>query len=117
MERKKITCIECPLGCSIEVGMADSGITIEGNRCKRGKQYVLSEISDPKRIVTSTMRVNNGTRPLVSIKTDKEISKNMIFDLINFINNVKINAPVKIGDILVENIFGTSVNIIATSNN
>lgn len=115
MEVKRMTCINCPLGCSLEVTMGEE-ITVSGNKCKRGKEYALVEITDPKRIITSTVRVKDGEKALVSVKTDKEISKKLIFDAMKVINSVVVEAPVKIGDIIVSNILDTDVNIVATSN-
>jgi CxxC motif-containing protein len=117
MEQRKMICISCPLGCSLEVNILDDDIEIKGNKCKRGEQYGLNEIKDPKRIVTSTIRVLNGKKSLASVKTDKEISKMKMFDIINVINTIQVDAPVKVGDVLIKNIFETGVNIVATSNN
>jgi CxxC motif-containing protein len=117
MEHKKMICISCPIGCIIEVKNLDGEININGNRCKSGEEYAINEINNPKRIVTSTLKVNCGNKPLVSVKTDKEVPKNMIFDVMKFINTVQIDAPVKVGDVLIGNILNTGVNIIATSNN
>lgn len=115
MEVRKMVCINCPLGCSLEVTIGDE-IKVSGNRCKRGREYALDEITDPRRIVTSTVKVNKGNRCLVSIKTDKEISKKLILDIMRIINSTEVKAPVKIGDIIIEHIMDTDVNIVATSN-
>lgn len=115
MEVRKMVCINCPLGCNLEVSSGDE-IKVSGNKCKRGQDYALAEITDPKRIITSTVRVDEGDRELVCIKTDKEIPKKLILDAMRIINNASIKAPVKIGDIIIEHIMDTDVNIVATSN-
>ncbi|MDF2674345.1 MAG: hypothetical protein K0R09_2613 [Clostridiales bacterium] len=115
MEIRKMTCINCPLGCSLEVRINDEDIQVSGNKCKRGLEYGVNEIKDPRRIVTSTMKVISGDKPLVSVKTDSEIPKKLIFEAMKIISKSSINAPVKIGDILLENILDTGINIVATS--
>lgn len=111
-----MTCINCPLGCSLEISIDGENISVDGNRCKRGQEYAINEIKDPKRILTTTMKVADGDKPIVSVKTDREISKNLIFDAMKIINQMNLCAPVCIGDILIKNILQTGVNIIATSN-
>lgn len=115
MEVKRMTCINCPLGCSLEVSVNGDDISVRGNKCKRGQEYGINEVKDPRRIVTSTMMVTGGDKPLVSVKTDNEIPKALIFEAMKIINQSSISAPVKIGDILIENILETGVNILATS--
>lgn len=115
MEIKKMTCINCPLGCSLEVGIDGEDIQVSGNRCKRGHEYGINEIKDPRRIVTSTIRVTDGDKRLVSVKTDKEIPKNLIFEAMRIMNKISVKAPVKTGDILIANILDTGANIVATS--
>lgn len=115
MDKKKITCINCPLGCSMEVEISDSKIVVSGNRCKRGEEYAVNEIRDPKRVVTSTVRVAGGNKALTSVKTDGEVPKRLIFDVMNAINNIKVNAPVNVGDLIIENVLGTGVNILSTA--
>lgn len=111
---KNMTCISCPLGCQLEVEF-NGEIKVKGNRCKRGEEYAKNEVINPTRIITSTVRVFGGDRPLLSVKTDKEIPKTKIFDIMKEINKVIVNAPVEIGDIIIENVLGTGSNIVATS--
>lgn len=114
MEKKRMICINCPMGCSLEVDVYGDNITVSGNGCKRGEEYAKNEIKAPKRIVTSTIRVEKGERAMVSVKTDREIPKNRIFEIMEVIRNTRIKAPVKIGDIVIENVLGTGANIITT---
>lgn len=115
MEKKEMICINCPLGCNLEVEIDGEDIAVRGNNCKRGEEYAKNEITDPKRIVTSTIRVCNGEKPMVSVKTAQEIPKNKIFDVMRVIKETRINAPVEIGDIVIYNILDTGVNVVATS--
>ena len=110
-----MTCINCPLGCSLEVSIMGEDIQVSGNKCKRGHEYGLNEIKDPRRIVTSTIKVIGGDKPLVSAKTDREIPKKLMIEAMKIINQNKAIAPVNIGDILIKNILETGANIVATS--
>lgn len=114
MEKKRMICINCPMGCSLEVDINGENITVSGNGCKRGEEYAKNEIRAPKRIVTSTIRVENGERSMVSVKTDREVPKNMIFEVMDVIKKTRISAPVKIGDVVIENVLNTGANIVAS---
>lgn len=115
MEKKNMVCINCPMGCNLEVEIDGKDIVVRGNNCKRGEEYAKNEVTNPKRIVTSTIRVYNGEKPMVSVKTEHEIPKDKIFDIMKAINETRVNAPVEIGDVVINNILDTGVNIIATS--
>lgn len=115
MEKRKITCIVCPLGCEVSVSMDSGKITeITGYSCKRGERYARTEVTDPRRTLTTTMRVQDGQSPLVSVKSQKPLPKDLLFGCMKEINETAIKAPVQIGDMLIENILGTGVNIVAT---
>lgn len=116
METKNFICINCPMGCSLEVKTENGQITVTGNSCKRGLDYAISEVTDPKRIVTTSVFVNGGNHPTVSVKTSSEIPKDKIFSCIKELSGLKIDAPVRIGDCVVKNILGTGVDIVATRN-
>ncbi len=114
MKIVNLTCIECPIGCNVEVELADNKpICVKGNGCPRGKIYAENEVICPKRVVTSTVRTENGV--LVPVKTDKPVKKSEIFDIMKKINQTTCNLPIKIGDIIVENI-SDDANLIATGN-
>ena len=118
MEKKELTCIGCPLGCQVTVEMDGDIIrNISGYTCSRGKIYAEKEVTNPTRIVTSTVRVTGGERASVSVKTKEDIPKSKIFEVVKALRYVNVKAPVKIGDIIEENIAGTGVAIVATSNN
>jgi CxxC motif-containing protein len=116
-ESKTLTCINCPLGCAVTVTMADGEIEdIVGNSCKRGEIYARKEVTAPTRIVTSVVRVNHGEIPMVSVKTQRDIPKEKIFDCMQVIQRIHIEAPVTIGDIIAPNVCDTGVDIVATKN-
>lgn len=115
MEEKNLICISCPIGCHLTVQLEDGKVmNIEGHTCKRGPAYAEKELTNPTRFVTSTVKVIDGSEERVSVKTEFDIPKAKIFDVMKEINKVTIKAPVKMGDTLIEDIAGTGVNIIAT---
>ena len=116
IEKKELICIGCPLGCMLTVELQkDNIINISGNTCPRGKTYATEEVTNPMRIVTSTVRVQNGEKVCVSCKTKEAIPKNKIFDVICALKEIVAEAPIKIGDVLLKDIAGTGVEIFATS--
>ena len=117
MENKELTCIVCPIGCQLKLEIEDNKIIcIKGNNCKRGAVYAEQEYINPTRMLTTTMRVHDGTINLVSVKSENPLPKGLIMKCMSVINSVKLSAPIHIGDIVVENILDTGINIVATKN-
>lgn len=117
MEQRELTCIGCPLGCALRVTMENGAVvSVEGNTCPRGDAYGRKEVTNPTRIVTSTVRVTGGTLPMVSCKTRTDVPKGKIFDVARALKDVTVRAPVCIGQVLAENVAGTGVDVIATKN-
>jgi CxxC motif-containing protein len=115
--KTELICIGCPMGCYLTVDYVGTKIRdFSGNRCKVGLEYAEKEISNPERTLTSTVKVKCGHLPLVSVKTNKPIPKGRIFDAMNLLANVEVEAPIKIGDPIIQNIFDIGVNIVATKN-
>ena len=115
--KKEMICICCPLGCSLSVDCNVKTIqNITGNRCKVGLEYAEKEVFNPERTLTTTVSVKNGHLPLVSVRTNKPMPKNRIFDVMALLAKVEIDAPIKIGDEIVQNLFDTNVSIVATKN-
>ena len=115
--KRELTCVACPLGCPIVVEFEGSEvISVTGNTCKRGESYAKTEITNPTRSLTSSVKVCGGVLPVVPVKSDKPVPKDMLFDCMKVINSVCVEAPVKIGQIIIENILGTGANIVATNN-
>ena len=110
MAKKELVCVSCPIGCSITVELSDSGevLSVTGNTCKRGDAYARAECTHPERMVTSTVKVE--------VKTSSPIPKEKIFECMTEINKVTLKAPVSIGDVVIEDVLGTGVNIVATNN-
>lgn len=117
MEKKSLICIGCPMGCVLSVTLENGEVKdVTGNTCKRGNVYARKEVTNPTRIVTSTVRVEGGTLKMVSVKTKTDIPKGKIFDCVKALKSVCVKAPVHIGDVILENVADTGVEIIATKN-
>ena len=115
MEKRELTCINCPLGCRITVTMeGDDIIAVEGNTCKRGYLYACNEVRTPVRTVTSTVRVEGGVSDRVSCKTKEPVPKIKVFEVMEAINKASCKAPVAIGDVLIEDCAGTGIPVVAT---
>jgi CxxC motif-containing protein len=105
------------MGCYLTVNYEGTKIgAISGNRCKVGLKYARKELSNPERTLTTTVKVRNGQLPLVSVRTNKPIPKSCLFEAMALLSKVEVEAPIKIGEPIVESIFGTGINIVATKN-
>lgn len=114
---KEMICIVCPRGCHLKAEVQNNQLSfIEGNTCNRGKEYAFNELTNPTRMITATVAIESDDLKRLPVMTDKAISKHLIFDAVNVINKIKVKAPVKIGDVIIPNILGTNVNIVATRN-
>ena len=112
---KKLICIRCPRGCEISTTLDGYTISeIKGNVCKMGIEYVESEVKDPRRIITSTVKVKNGKFPLVPVWTNQPIPKDKIFSLMKELRKIELKAPVNIDEVVLKNIFSTGVDIITS---
>ena len=108
---KELTCIVCPRGCRLKV---DDNMEVTGNTCPRGKIYAVNELTNPTRTITSSIRVTNRPYTLVSVKTDKPIPKGKMFEVMQEIDKLTVEAPTVIGQVVKENILGLDSNIIIT---
>ncbi|MBY9017481.1 MAG: DUF1667 domain-containing protein [Candidatus Lokiarchaeota archaeon] len=112
---KVIRCIVCPTGCEIKaIKDPNNEITFEGYTCERGLDYAKQEFYEPKRILTTTIRVENGFIPLIPVRTDKPILKDKLNEVLMIIAQTVVNAPIKMGDILINDVLNSGVNIIAS---
>ena len=118
MKKTELTCIRCPIGCAITVTQDDDGkvTDITGNSCPNGYKYAANEVTNPTRIVTTTVRVKGGTLPVVSVKTKGDVPKGKMFECVKAINKMEVSAPVAIGDVIVHDVAGTGVDVVATKN-
>lgn len=110
---KKLTCIVCPIGCTLKVNL-DNDYSVSGNKCERGTAYGKQELTNPQRMVTSTIVIEGGIHNRLPVKTSDTIPKKLIFDFMREINKIKVKSPVKMGDIILHNILNTGLDIIAS---
>lgn len=108
---KKMICIVCPIGCHLEINDAHE---VTGNRCKRGINYAIEEVTRPTRMVTTTVRLQSKLHARLSVKTSKPLPKEAIFPLMNALASLDIKPPVKMHQVLLHNFEGTGVDVIAT---
>lgn len=118
IEKIPMTCIICPMGCAMEVELETSGnekkvLSVKDNGCKRGDMYARKEFLNPTRTLTSTIAVEGGELPLVPVKSAGEVPKNLLLQCMEVVRRSKCKAPVKRGDVLIYDLLGTGVNIIA----
>jgi len=114
-EVTKMICVTCPVGCSLKVThKGKTVIQVEGNACKRGVEYAQAELTDPRRMVATTVKVRGGVHPLVPVYTAIPFPKALIFDLLAELRRVELQAPVKMNQVVLENALGTGVNILAS---
>lgn len=112
--KKEFTCICCPIGCRILVEKTGEQLKITGNNCPKGEKYVRDEMLNPKRVLTSIVRVTGGEIPVLSVKTKGEVPKDKIWECVNVLRDISVKAPIKCGDMILENILGTGIDIVAT---
>jgi len=117
MKKRTLTCVVCPNGCELEVCLDNKNlISIEGSTCKRGYKWAKQELTDPRRTIASSIAVDNGDWPLVSVKTDRPIPLTDIAKVMDAIKAVRVQAPIKLGEVLISNAAKTDTSIIATRN-
>lgn len=109
-------CIGCPLGCRLEVEEDEAGEVVEvrGFSCKRGKEYAIQEHTDPRRVVTTTVAVTGGALPRLPVRSAGTVPKGLVRDACCVLRDVKLRAPVRMGDVVLTDVLGTGVDVIAT---
>ena len=110
---KDMVCIVCPVGCRISVD-EDRDYEVTGNKCPKGASYGKKELTFPTRTITSTVKIKNAIHNRLPVKTSSEIPKNMIFDIMRELNKIEVVSPIKVGDVILENVLNTGVNIVAS---
>ncbi len=116
MSQQEIICTICPLGCHINVvETSDKAYHVTGNQCKQGKAYAIAELENPLRVFTSTLLVESGDRRLLSIRTSKPVPKEFIKEMMLATSNLKVKAPIKMGQEIIHDILRTGANIISTN--
>lgn len=111
----KITCVSCPLGCELKVEVIDGKVaSVTGNSCKRGIEYAKSEMLDPRRMLTTTVKLTDGVYPLVPVRTQAPIPKTLLKDSMESLKGIRLKAPVSMGQTIIPNLLNTGIPVIAT---
>lgn len=111
--KKNLICIVCPAGCRLFAEKEDSGkISVSGNKCPKGSEYAMKELSNPERIVTAVVKTDSEELPYIPVRTDKAISRDLVSSLLKTIYSMNVNVPVRRGDILIKDFQSSGVNVI-----
>ena len=116
--KKNMTCIICPMGCNLDITFDDATSTVlkvTDNGCPRGPKYAAKELTNPTRTLTSTIKVTAGTLPVVPVKSAAELPRDSLLQFMEVIRRATAPAPIRIGDVLIPDILGSGVDIIATA--
>lgn len=112
-KENKLICIRCPKGCELHITEENDEINVSGNECKLGEKYAIEETKNPRRIVSTTVKIKNARYPRLPVRTEETIPKNKIKKVIDELKNITVEAPVKHNEIIKKNIAETTVNIIS----
>ena len=110
---KELICIGCPMGCRLTVD-EDNDYAVTGNTCKRGAEYGRNELKNPTRVLTTTVAIDGAAHGRMPVRTEQAIPKGKLFEAVEVLKKVRLTAPVKCGDVVLENILGTGINVIAS---
>ncbi len=115
IEKKHFTCVTCPVGCEVDVELRDGNIvSMKGNRCDKVKEFVLQELKEPVRVLTTTVRIEGAEYAMLPVRTDKPIPKRLFLQAIAELASIDLKAPVHITDVIIKDIAGSGANIVAT---
>lgn len=114
-ETEEMICITCPMGCTLQVTReGNTVLQVDGNTCRRGLAYVERELNDPRRMVATTVRIRGGVHPLMPVYTEAAFPKPRIFDLLEALRHLELEAPVKAQQVVLEDALGTGINVVAS---
>ena len=107
--KRNLICIICPRGCAMTAEIQGETVTVTGNTCPKGEEYAVNECLHPMRTVTATVRVANRADTMFSVKTENPVPKDSMMDVMEKLRSIRVNAPVAIGDVILEDVFGTRI--------
>jgi CxxC motif-containing protein len=114
-EVKKFLCVSCPVGCPLTVTLEDGAVaSIEGNTCPLGEKYGRSEVANPVRTFTSTVRVEGGSLPVCPVRSKTPLPLSKVFDVAKEVAKLNVKPPIEVGQTLIENVCGTGADIVAS---
>lgn len=111
--KEKLICIACPIGCHLEIDV-DKDYLVTGNQCKRGEVYGKKELINPTRIITSTVIIKEAIHKRLPVKTNGEVPKDLIFDVMEQLNDIVLISPVSVGDIIIKDVCNSGIDIVST---
>jgi CxxC motif-containing protein len=115
IEKRHFTCVTCPVGCEVDVELRDGNIvSMKGNRCDKVKEFVVQELKEPVRVLTTTVRIKGAEYAMLPVRTDKPIPKRLFLQAMGELANIDLKAPVHISDVIIKDIAGSGANIVAT---
>lgn len=112
---KQLVCIVCPRGCTMTLEGEGKDVKVSGNSCKRGAEFAVSEMTEPKRTICTTVKTAFPDVPVLPVRVSKEIPKDRIFDVMAEINKATVKKKVKRGEVIIKDVSGLGADIIATS--
>lgn len=112
---KEFNCIVCPRGCLLHVEEDNGEFVVTGNTCQRGMNFAISEMTEPKRTICSTVKTVFPEAPVLPVRVSEDIPKDRIFDVMDEINAVTVTERIGRGDVIIENVLGLGVNVVSTS--
>lgn len=111
----ELTCITCPKGCRLKVDK-ENDFAVTGNSCPRGAEYGRNELKNPVRVITSTVKTTSDEHPRCPVKTNGAIPKGEMFEAMALLDDIKLDTPIKVGDVIIEDIFHTGIDVVACKN-
>lgn len=117
VEKRHFTCVVCPVGCEIDVELRDGDVvSMTGNRCAKGKEFVLQELEEPMRVLTTTVPIQGGRWAMLPVRTDRPIPRRLMLEVVGELADAEVQAPVSVSDIIATDVAGTGANVVATRN-
>ncbi len=107
--KRTVTCIVCPRGCTMTADIRGDTVTVTGNACPRGENHAIGECTNPVRSLTSIVRVSNREDTMVSVKSAAPVPKGKLFEIMELLHNTGVEAPVRMGDVILDNVCGTQI--------
>ena len=112
---RELTCIECPTSCIISVSIQDGRVLlVEGFGCRRGRDFAVAEVEHPVRLITTTVPAIGLTLRMVPVRTTRPIPRSMRSEAMREVRKVKVDRPVRVGDVVISDLLGLGIDVIAT---
>lgn len=110
----KMVCTVCPVGCHLEVTQCGEKFIVAGNECAKGAEFALSEMNNPVRTVTATVRIAGAEIAMLPVKTAQPVPKDAMERVVKALQSIEVIAPVESGEVVARDICGTGIDVVAT---